>query len=290
VKAGGGALIAYDATRDALLSPYLRDTVFNEPGPYSDLQICVEAARLAYFPAERKHEHADRLSEALQHIGFDEPTWFVDPETDTQAFGTYRAADHTVLLAIRGTEPDKGGDLCSDVEFWKTTWLGTASQVHMGFAKSALALLKNSDLTGLFQRHEGARLLLTGHSLGAAIATLVATVHKTHTLVLLGSPRVGDDSFCQSVQAQVIHRLVNCCDIITRIPPVELGFAEVGTSTYIDASGTVHTDWLRGDARIDADRSQARMVYLRDEAWGWGKVLFRDLADHAPINYIRAFF
>jgi hypothetical protein len=42
--------------------------------------------------------------------------------------------------------------------------------------------------------------------------------------------------------------------------------------------------------RIDADRSAARMAYLRDQAWHWGNVLFRDLADHAPINYIRAFF
>ncbi len=283
-------MIAYDATRDALLRPYLRDTVFNGHGPYSDLQICVEAARLAYHPAEQKPEAAQQVKAALQLLGFGEPTWFVDPKTDTQAFGAYRASDRTVLLAIRGTEPNKGGDLCIDIKSWKTSWGKDADQVHAGFAESALALLNGTDLKAYLQRHEGARLLMTGHSLGAAVATLLSNELKPHTLVLVGSPRVGDDGFCRSVQAPVIHRLVNCSDIITRIPPVELGFAEVGMPTYIDASGTVHTDWPHGDARIDADRSQARMAYLRDVAWRWGNVLFRDLADHAPINYIRAFF
>jgi Lipase (class 3) len=283
-------MIAYDATRDALMRPFLRDTVFNGSGSFSDLQICIEAARLAYHPAERMPDEAQRLKAALQCIGFDEPTWFVDRGTNTQAFGSHRASDHTVLLAFRGTEPDQVGDLYTDGQFWKVSWMDQHHQVHAGFAKSASALLGGPHLKAYLQRHEGARLWMTGHSLGAAIATLVATAHKPHTLVLVGSPRVGDESFCQSVQAQVVHRLVNCCDIITRIPPTGLGFAEVGIPTYIDASGAVHTDWLRGDARIDADRSDARMSHLRELAWRWGNVLCRDLADHAPINYIRAFF
>lgn len=283
-------MIPYDPSRDALLRPFLRDTVFAEGGTYSPLQIGVEAARLAYYPAESEPEHAVRLHAALKNIGFNEPTWFIDEDTDTQAFGAYRASDHTVLLAFRGTEPDKAGDISTDAQFWKTAWHHTQGQVHQGFSKAADALLKQAALKSYLAQHRGAHLIFAGHSLGAALAMLVASVHAPQTLVLIGSPRVGDADFNRSVQAQTVHRLVNCCDIITRIPPVGLNFAEVGVQAYIDAQGQVQAGWPRGDARIDADRAGARLAYLKEHAWRWNNVLVRDLADHAPINYIRAFF
>jgi Lipase (class 3) len=283
-------MIPYDPTRDALIRPYLRDTVFEPGGTYSDLQIGLEAARLAYYPAERDPAQALSLNAALQHIGFNEPTWFEDKETDSQGFGAYRASDHTALLAFRGTEPDKAGDIGTDIKFWKAPWHDSHSLVHHGFADAANGLLNRSTLLHWIEQQNGARLLITGHSLGAAIATLVASLRPPHTLVLAGAPRVGNDEFNKGIKADKIHRLVNCCDIITRIPPVALGFAEVGTQTYIDANGKVHNGLPRGDAAIDADRSAARLAYLRDQAWLSGNVLVRDLADHAPINYIRPFF
>jgi hypothetical protein len=36
-----------------------------------------------------------------------------------------------------------------------------------------------------------------------------------------------------------------------------------------------------------ADRAAARVDYLEKFAWRVGSVLVRDLADHAPINYVR---
>jgi hypothetical protein len=39
---------------------------------------------------------------------------------------------------------------------------------------------------------------------------------------------------------------------------------------------------------VQADREAARIAYLREYAWKKGNVMIRDLADHAPINYIRS--
>ena len=42
--------------------------------------------------------------------------------------------------------------------------------------------------------------------------------------------------------------------------------------------------------RAEADREAARLDYLRHDALRSGTLLARELADHAPINYIRAFW
>jgi hypothetical protein len=57
---------------------------------------------------------------------------------------------------------------------------------------------------------------------------------------------------------------------------------------YIDSAGQLRTSMTR--EKIEADRTRARIDYLRDEAWRTGAVLVRDLADHAPINYERVLF
>ena len=41
---------------------------------------------------------------------------------------------------------------------------------------------------------------------------------------------------------------------------------------------------------IEADRAEGRGRYAAEHAWKPGSVLLRELADHAPINYARAFF
>jgi len=41
---------------------------------------------------------------------------------------------------------------------------------------------------------------------------------------------------------------------------------------------------------VDADREKGRWLYLNQYAWKRGTVSVRELADHAPVNYARAFF
>lgn len=70
-------------------------------------------------------------------------------------------------------------------------------------------------------------LTITGHSLGAALATLAAYDIKTHfnrfpmaTVISFGGPRVGNKCFRQQLEVQgtKVLRIVNSDDLITKVP------------------------------------------------------------------------
>jgi len=279
--------IAYDSTRRALYHAELRDTVFVAGRDYSPLQLAVEAARLAYVRTEDSSEQKARLAEALARCGFAAPESFGHVLTGSQAFGCVRPGDGAAIVAFRGTQPDELTDLAIDLQAVSDPWLEAAGSVHGGFARAARSLMPEIAAWMKRQRVEPARLTLTGHSLGAAIATLAASMWKPSRLITLGSPRVGDAAFAAALAGVSNTRIVDCCDAVTELPPALDHYVHVGPATYIDRAGTV----AAGPAAdvVAADRAQARHDYLVEHAWRIGSVLVRDLADHAPINYVRAF-
>jgi hypothetical protein len=196
---------------------------------------------------------------------------------------------------------------------------------------------------------------VTGHSLGAALATLAAVDTTPARLVTFGSPRVGDEAFRALFAGLEVRRFVDCCDVVSRVPPErfdaahlarlleELGvpgpsligrtlrwlklnaqFAHVSAAHYIDRNGLLTE--TPSDKKQAADQEIARKEYpytlrhSRDQLVALlnslltssaglrsvpdlprvtRKVLggvfnlvrgdpvpLRDLADHAPINYL----
>ena len=129
---------------------------------------------------------------------------------------------------------------------------------------------------------------MTGHSLGAALATLAASRLKDRfsTLFTFGAPLVGNGRFGKTIPDERHQRYVNCLDLVTRIPPEQLGFAHCGTRHYIDSEGKIHA--RIAERTIKRDTRSARVDYLLKHAWRRGTVELRELADHAPINYVSA--
>ncbi len=183
--------IAYDPSRIALYSPGRRDTVFQRDHAYSSLQLAVEAARLAYYRAETLDSERRRLGEALGRVAFSDLAVFGDSGTGAEAFAARRESDRTTLVAFRGTQPDDIRDLVTDARANLVGWPESAGRVHGGFAAAARALIPQ--IRGWFDstKPDPTTLILTGHSLGAAVATLAATIWRPAWLVTLGSPRVG---------------------------------------------------------------------------------------------------
>jgi hypothetical protein len=108
-------------------------------------------------------------------------------------------------------------------------------------------------------------------------------------LVTIGSPRVGDADFVASLAHVHSTRFVNCCDLITQLPPdLPPYYVHLGPQTYIERHGMIQPD--ADDAFVFNDHIKARVAYIVQEGWKVGTVLVRDLADHAPINYVRALF
>jgi len=282
-------VLPYNTSRQALLRPSVAPTVFAEAtAPPTQRALACEAARLAYLRAEHDTEEGNRLIEALRCVGFAAPRVLADPATGAFAYCTYRATDGLALVAFRGTEPDDPTDLITDLRFLPSPW--GVGRVHAGFARAALSL--RAALTDWLETEARSRetLLLCGHSLGAALTTLFASLFEPAAAITLGSPRVGDELFVRSLSTERVTRIVNCSDIVTSLPPASPHYQHVGRFVYVDAAGVAHEEADRLFVLRDQVTAQATYAaqWLREAAPD--ALLLRPLADHSPINYVRAFF
>jgi hypothetical protein len=268
-----------DISKQSLLKPGRATDFFKDRLYRTEAAICAEMARLGYV------KERDRLAEFLGRGGFrlvGEPL----DEGGTQGFVAQSVSlPSTVVLAFRGTEPDDPMDIIADAKFKKLPWprQSPTGNVHTGFADALPESLWDR-ITNILKATPG-RLLFTGHSLGAALATLAASLRRPDYLATFGSPLVGDQTFASSLDSIVHDRFVGCRDLVTRVPPREFGYVHTRTLRYIDRNGTVLES--ADEPTIEADRKTAFHEYL-SVALLPGTVALRDLADHAPINYVTA--
>ena len=268
--------------RRAVFARAPRDAVREPATPTRRPNGRSEAARLAYYRAEASALERARLAAALAQAGFDAPVFFQDAATF--AFGSLHAADGSALVAFRGTQPDEIRHLATNLQAQQTEWTESGGRAHAGFCKAARAVLPKIEAWLAAGAREHSRLILAGHSLGAALATLAATVLRPALLVTLGSPRVGDAEFVAGLADCHTIRLVDGCDVVTQMPPALSFYAHAGAVTYITCIDAQCVD-DPAPSLIEADRAEGRGRYAAEHAWKPGSVLLRELADHAPINY-----
>jgi hypothetical protein len=277
--------IPYSAQKQDLYQPFNEDAVFFPDGrPLTFAALCAELSRLTYGKFESSDSDKQKILGLLEGIGFDTTEFFsvtAGHFVDTQGFLTTDSTQNLSVLAFRGTEADRVTDLATDAVGWLTEW-PEGGKVHKGFKKALLAVWPQ--IEQLLQRVVQGTLLFTGHSLGAALATLAASKHHPTALYTFGSPFTGTEEFTHTLAGVDVQRYVDCCDVVTRIPPEIFGYRHVGTLQYIDRSGVRTTNPTTDE--IHVDRRQAREDYLLTYAWKIGTVALRDLADHAPINYV----
>jgi len=156
------------------------------------------------------------------------------------------------LIACRGTEPKEFNDLLADLNtIPKRHGPGF---VHSGFRNEARKLWDN--ILSFAKRRENMPIIVTGHSLGAAMATYIAQELRWHgiknvTLYTFGSPRLGSNDFVDAMD--VPHwRFVNNNDSVCRVPPTILGFTHHGELQYINHYGNIRkmSPWQRWKDRI----------------------------------------
>jgi hypothetical protein len=286
--------IPYDATRNALFHPGTATDFFAQGRPETDTALCAEMARLAYV------KDLTDLKSYLARAGFELNGVLGYTRRGTQAFVARDRASTVTVVAFRGTEPDDPSDLFADAKFALADWHDAAGnllgKVHHGFADAAREKERVDgrdieifpQLKRLIDANIPAqRILLTGHSLGAALATLMASWVPAAHLYTIGSPRVGNAAFAQSLKNPLSVRCVNCCDLVTRIPPESgLGFEyrDAGTLEYIDRHGKKLGS--ASESTINQDRLAGAASYFLQYAFLRGTVFARELADHAPINYV----
>ena len=162
-----------------------------------------------------------------------------------------------LVIACRGTEPTEFNDIKADIDALPVI-AETVSRVHKGFKAEVDELwpLVLEDL----QRKVNAKkaIWFCGHSLGAAMATIMASrchlypdVEPVQELYTYGSPRVGWPKYCDSL-AVTHHRWVNNNDIVCRVPLAIMGYRHHGEEHYMNAYGNVRkvTGWQRFKDRM----------------------------------------
>ena len=179
---------------------------------YSDrtawLMVCL--SDLAY-------QSFDATGAELESIGISvEKTY--DKE-DTRAF--LLSNDQFLILAFRGTEANSFKRVKADMRARKVL-CETGGNIHLGFrdAYEAVALAIQNDLNG--EQFAKKPLLITGHSLGGALATIAAKKLKHRggiaACYTFGAPRVGDEDWSYGIKTP-IYRVVNAIDGVTMLPP-----------------------------------------------------------------------
>jgi triacylglycerol lipase len=177
------------------------------------------------------------------------------------------------VLSFRGTEVTQKSDVLADLKAGKNIE-ACGGKVHVGFKgeinkvwPAITVALANIDT-----------LYVTGHSLGAAMATIAASRMQTKVIALVtfGSPRVGNAEFVKSVAVEH-HRVQNNCDDVTKVPFKLMGFEHHGTHKYMNFHGEFRdlTPWQQVK-----DMARSR---LKARAKGQKYI---GVFDHMMANYI----
>lgn len=206
--------------------------------------LCAKVALLAYG-------HDFKIADFQLTARFD------NAGTNTQGiFG--EAYGHSLVIAFRGSEETGPGDWITDLKIFKQVlpYGDTTNKnikVHYGFIEAYKSVRQS--VIDWVKKSPLKRILCTGHSLGAALATLAALdvqynyPDKTVFNYNFGSPKVGNTHFVNSYNKRVpnTYRFVNGADIVPNIPPGD--YAHVGKVQPIGKPGG---DWKDVVSKVEA--------------------------------------
>ncbi len=178
------------------------------------------------------------------------------------------------ILSFRGTEVKEKSDVLADLSAGKNLEK-SGGKVHYGF-KHELDKLWPSIEKSLSKVDS---LYITGHSLGAAMATIAASriQDKVQALITFGSPRVGTRAFVSNLRVSH-YRVQNNCDDVTKVPFQLMGFRHHGTHKYMNFYGEFRD--------LTSFQKFKDMIRSRRKAWQKGEK-FIGVFDHLMNNYIK---
>lgn len=225
----------------------------------------MELSRLVY-----RHDHEEDVPPPeptrrsyLELAGFRQVRFFRDDATGTAGMLVqWTGATPFAVLAFRGTERQIR-DYVTDLRLGTLPLDDPEVVIHEGF-REALDSVWEQVATALDDVH--GPVFYTGHSLGAALATVAAYKRAPAAVYTFGSPYVGDAEFVAKLAAVPIYRVVDDSDVVTKVPLPEMGYRQAGELHHL--------------------APPRRRLGLNPARWlAWLREPPRFLADHTPINY-----
>jgi len=195
-----------------------------------------------------------------------------------------------LFVSFKGTDPLVIANWITNFDFIPD------EDMHRGFAAALDSVwFKISDVLA------GADLpvVLTGHSLGGALAVLAARRmekdlrRSPESVYVFGAPRCGTQAFADAYDATLgmrTYRFVHGNDIVPTVPPPEIDFHHVGRVISCPADGRFAAANLSDGPSDEPAFAQVLWDATRDGLFRllFGQVLPPGIADHLPDRYCRA--
>lgn len=231
------------------------------------LLLFAKVSQITYDdPKESKKKFGDLGLNIVEYFNVDSATAYL-----------LKDLDESFILSFRGTANNT--DVKADLTAGKNYEIEngqSAGKVHVGFKQETDKLWPKISKS----LYNVKSLYVTGHSLGAAMATIAARrmQSKVTALVTFGSPRVGDKDFVDGLK--VLHyRVQNNCDDVTKVPPRLMGFRHHGMHKYMNYHGQFRN--------FNPWQQVKDMLLSRVAGWKDGEH-FLGAKDHLMANYIAA--
>jgi triacylglycerol lipase len=158
---------------------------------------------------------------------------------DPEPIGYIIESDLEAVLVFRGTATPE--EWLRDLEFRQVDYefVPLAGKTHAGFT-AIYQSARERILNAIRRVNSWKQLLITGHSLGGALATLAAldlavnTPFAAPVMINFGSPRVGDPEFANVYNDTIRNslRMVNLFDPVPRVP-FERATTLIGKETVV---------------------------------------------------------
>jgi triacylglycerol lipase len=232
--------------------------------------LFAELSQIAYY----KKAEATKLA---KKVGFTTVEFY-----NIKGAEAYRFMNkHDLVIACRGTQPTQYNDIKADARAFPVI-AETIGRVHGGF-KGEVDKLWTLIKEDIEREQKKRSVWLCGHSLGAAMSTIVASRCKGDNILVdpkelhtFGSPRVGWRSYLNNFPF-THYRWVNNADIVTRVPFLIFGYVHHGQCQYFNHYGNLRN--LTGWQRIkDVWRGIIRGLFK-------GKL--DSFSDHSMVQYVK---
>lgn len=195
--------------------------------------------------------------------------------TDTEALVEKISSPSLVGIHFPGTASFQ--DLLTDIKVRKVK--SGAGRLHRGFQAAAESVCQQilSQLQAVFP--EAPRVIISGHSLGGAVATITADWlnrcgYEVQAVYTFGSPRVANGPWQRDYNRRLgnrTYRIVNSGDPIPRIPWMLGTYRHVDQLVYLKKDGGIETNFAVAAAReavsqLTTQGSQLSSKFVRPSA------------------------
>lgn len=157
--------------------------------------------------------------------------------------------DEKIIIVFRGTELDEDEDF-ADVKSVAKFMLRKhkdGGRVHRGFEDALDCVWEQLDTYIQSIRTNNHEVWITGHSMGAALATICASRMPSDGLYTFGSLRVGTKGFIKTVESKTKwYRVAHARDVATRFP-LPIFYRHGGECIFVKLDGTIVHDpsWIK---------------------------------------------